>query len=262
MLHVTGIPAFQDNYLWLIDDGRHALIVDPGDAAPVLQRLQSRHLQLVAVLLTHHHADHIGGTETLLRHFDVPVYGPPDERIGSVSHVAREHDVVHVDALNFSFRVLDVPGHTATHIAYFHAADQQLDNALFCGDTLFAGGCGRLFEGTPEQMRQSLNKIAALPGDTAVYCAHEYTVANLRFALAVEPDNEALQTRMTDAESKRQQGLPTIPSRLHEELATNPFLRAHLPAVMQSAARQHGSPVTDVDLAFAVIREWKNHFRA
>ena len=256
-LRVLAIPAFEDNYFWLIHDGVNAAIVDPGDAAPVIAALAAHDLNLVAILLTHHHADHVGGVATLLQQWPVPVFGPRDEKIAGVSHALREGDVVIIASLGFECLVLDVPGHTAGHIAY-HA---PLHDWLFCGDTLFAGGCGRLFEGTPAQMAASLEKLAALPDQTAVFCAHEYTLSNLRFACVAEPHNQALCDRLVAAQALRDNGLPTVPSTIAIERATNPFLRWREPEIiaqLQSAGKLHNNAGVD---AFAALRLWKNSFR-
>lgn len=250
------MPAFNDNYLWLIHDGDSAAVVDPGDAAPILAVLERLQLKLVAILLTHHHADHVGGVTQLLQHFAVPVYGPENETITGVSQLLSQSDGVTVPELGLQFSVLEVPGHTLGHIAYL--APEQ--GWLFCGDTLFGGGCGRLFEGTPAQMRASLAKLAALPDPTQVYCAHEYTLANLRFALEVEPENAALISRFEREQVKRAQGLATVPSTIGLEKATNPFLRDQAPAIVRrliaSGRLQANTPAT----AFAALREWKNTF--
>lgn len=257
-LTVLAVPAFKDNYLWLIHDGAHAAAVDPGDAAPILDALQSHRLALTAILLTHHHADHIGGVGELLEHFPVPVIGPRNDGIAAVTQAVGEGDRVPVPGLDLELDVLEVPGHTLGHIAYVRKAGMHW---LFCGDTLFAGGCGRLFEGTPEQMTSSLGKLAALPQDTQVFCAHEYTLGNLRFAQAVEPGNAELRVRIGDESAKRKAGLPTVPSSIGLERATNPFLRYQEPEIvanLQRAGRlQRGAhPVQ----AFAALREWKNEF--
>lgn len=257
-LHVTAIAAFADNYLWLIHDQHHAVVVDPGDAAPVLAELAAQKLELVAILLTHHHADHAGGVPALLAHANVPVYGPAGEKIPGVTHPLAENDVVSLPVLDLQLSVLDVPGHTAGHIAY---VDHQRHN-LFCGDTLFAGGCGRLFEGTAAQMTVSLAKLAALPDETRVYCAHEYTVSNLQFALAAEPGNGDVTDRLAREKAKRARGEATVPSTIGLEKTSNPFLRYREAAVvkqLQNSGKLEGSePVA----AFAALREWKNNFRA
>lgn len=256
-LQVTAIPAFADNYLWLIHDGQHAAVVDPGDAAPVEAALASLNLTLDAILLTHHHADHAGGVAALLSQRKIPVYGPANERIAGVSMPLSEGQTVSLPTLGLSLSVLDVPGHTAGHIAY--VAEQQ--HWLFCGDTLFAGGCGRLFEGTPEQMTTSLQKFAVLPDDTAVYCAHEYTVSNLRFAVAAEPGNALLAQRLEHAQQRRARGESTVPSDIGTERQTNPFLRYREPAVVATLKKEGRLASDDPVAAFAALREWKNSFR-
>jgi hydroxyacylglutathione hydrolase len=257
-LAVLTVPAFQDNYLWLIHDGVNAAAVDPGDAGPILEALQNHKLALTAILLTHHHADHIGGVDGLLERYPVPVFGPRGENIAAVTQRLGEGDRVQVPGLDLELDVLDVPGHTKGHIAYVRRSGLHW---LFCGDTLFAGGCGRLFEGTPEQMVVSLSKLAALPEDTQVYCAHEYTMANLRFAQAVEPGNEALALRVQNEDAKRKGGLPTVPSSIGLELATNPFLRYQEPEVVASLAKAGKlQPGAHPVQAFAALREWKNVF--
>ncbi len=256
-LQVTAIPAFADNYLWLIHDGQHAAVVDPGDAAPVEAALASSSLKLDAILLTHHHADHAGGVAALLAGRNIPVYGPAKERIAGVSAPLSEGQQVTLPSLGLTLSVLDVPGHTAGHIAYV-AADQGW---LFCGDTLFAGGCGRLFEGTPEQMTSSLAKFAALPDATAVYCAHEYTVSNLRFAIAAEPDNRQLAERLEHEQQRRARGEATVPSTIGIEKQTNPFLRYREPGVLKALQAEGRLERNDPVAAFAALREWKNAFR-
>lgn len=258
-LMVLTIPAFHDNYLWLIHDGVHAAVVDPGDAQPIRDALAAHKLTLTAILLTHHHADHIGGVPCLLADAPVPVYGPRHDGIDALTQPLSEGDRVQVPGLDLELEVLDVPGHTRGHIAYVRRAPDT--NWLFCGDTLFAAGCGRLFEGTPEQMTGSLAKLAALPDDTLVFCAHEYTIANLRFAQAVEPENQAVQLRMVDASELRGTRLPTVPSTIGLERGTNPFLRYTEPGIMRSLVQagrlQEGA--TPVQ-AFAALRQWKNEF--
>jgi hydroxyacylglutathione hydrolase len=256
-LKVLPIPAFADNYLWLIHNGNHAAVVDPGDASPVLAALDAHRLSLVAILLTHHHADHVGGVPSLLQQFRVPVFGPLTEQIKNITAALAEGDCAVIPRLNLTLSVLDVPGHTRGHIAYV-AAEQGW---LFCGDTLFAGGCGRLFEGTPEQMIASLTKLAALPDSMQVYCAHEYTLSNLRFAREVEPSNEAIHARIRSEQTKRDQGDPTVPSTIGLEKLTNPFLRYRESAIVDSLVSAgrlaHPEPVA----AFAALREWKNSYR-
>jgi hydroxyacylglutathione hydrolase len=261
MLNVLAVPAFADNYLWLIHDGDHAAVVDPGDAAPILAALESHKLSLVAILLTHHHADHVGGVPELSERFKVPVFGPRSEAIATVTMPVAENDTVDVPRLSLSLSVLDVPGHTRGHIAYV-ARDQGW---VFCGDTLFAGGCGRLFEGTPEQMVASLAKLSALPDATKVYCAHEYTLSNLRFAREVEPGNADLIERIEREQAKRAQNLPTIPTTIAIEKATNPFLRYRSPEILHTLERSGkldaNVATTEPIAAFAALRTWKNSFR-
>jgi hydroxyacylglutathione hydrolase len=258
-LNVVAIPAFNDNYLWLIHDGANAAVVDPGAAAPILAALTALELTLTAILLTHHHADHIGGVDALLRHAAVPVFGPGSEPIAAITQPLAEGDRVALPGLALEFRVLDVPGHTSGHIAYVRATPGA--HWLFCGDTLFAGGCGRLFEGTPEQMAASLAKLAALPEDTSVYCAHEYTLANLRFATAVEPGNRRLAERVERESAKRAAGLPTVPSSIGLEKATNPFLRYREPEIIDHLVAAGKLAAGAAPLAaFAALRAWKNSF--
>lgn len=256
-LQVSAIPAFTDNYLWLIHDNQHAAVVDPGDATPVLAALEANNLKLDAILLTHHHADHVGGVEDLLQKFDIPVFGPASEKIPSITNKLRQGDQIELTTPHISFSVIDVPGHTAGHIAYFSAEHEW----LFCGDTLFAGGCGRLFEGTPAQMTASLAKLSALPDSSLVYCAHEYTLSNLRFALAAEPDNTALQQRFILAEQRRARGEATVPSLLGLEKSTNPFLRNQESRIIDQLIAQGRLHSRDPIEAFAALREWKNTFR-
>jgi len=258
-MNLLALPAFTDNYLWLLHDDHHAVVVDPGQAEPVLQALQKQGLQLQAILVTHHHADHVGGVNALRQVTGAAVYGPAREAIPApFTPLAQGH---RVNVLGLGFEVLDVPGHTAGHIAYFCP---QMDGAplLFCGDTLFSGGCGRLFEGTPAQMLDSLDRLAALPGDTRVCCTHEYTLSNLKFASAVEPGNAALLQYLSRCETLRAQGHPTLPSRIDLERNINPFLRTRESAVASAAAGF--APTTDTRDAVAVLaalRAWKNDFR-
>lgn len=257
MLSVITVPAFEDNYLWLIHNGAQAAVVDPGDAAPILAALAANDLSLVAILLTHHHADHIGGVPELLKRYHIPVYGPRHENIPHVTHPLSEGDIAIIAELDLAMSVLDAPGHTRGHITYYSASQHW----LFCGDTLFGGGCGRLFEGTPAQMASSLEKLAALPDETQVYCAHEYTLANLRFALEVEPGNQILALRMQVEQEKRRHGQPTIPSTIGQEKATNPFLRYAEPVIgkhLLAAGRVNTLEPLNV---FTALREWKNVYR-
>ena len=257
MLSVLTVPAFDDNYLWLIHDGIHAAAVDPGDAAPIFAALDTHRLSLVAILLTHHHSDHVGGVPDLLQRFAVPVFGPRHEAIADVTHTLAEGDIASVPELKLDLAVLDVPGHTRGHIAY--VARKQ--GWLFCGDTLFAGGCGRLFEGTPTQMAASLAKLAALPDDMAVYCAHEYTLSNLRFAREVDPENASLIARIQTEQTKRNRGQPTVPSTIGLEKSTNPFLRYRESAIAERLISVGRLANKDPIAVFTALREWKNSYR-
>lgn len=253
---VSPIPAFRDNYIWMIADKTRAVVIDPGDAAPVLAALKKRSLQLSAILLTHRHEDHIGGVADLLKKADVPVYGPRLDGIASVTHPVQEGDTITLFENGPQLAVLDVPGHTKGHIAYY----AQNEKWLFCGDMLFGAGCGRLFEGTPEQMLASLNKMAALPDDVQVFAGHEYTLSNLKFAREIEPGNEAITERTQKDLTKRNRGRPTLPSTIGIEKATNPFLRANRENVMQRLEElgllKNRTPVD----SFAAMREWKNTY--
>src|SRR5687768_2757510 len=251
-LNVVPVSAFKDNYIWTLRNASHAAVVDPGEAPPVLEFLEREGLRLAAILATHHHADHVGGIAEILAVHPVPVYGPKNEPIATLTRAVAEGDRVRIPELDVEFSVLDIPGHTRAHIAYYGAG------SLFCGDTLFACGCGRLFEGTADQMYASLQKLRALPDDTKVYCGHEYTLANIGFAKGVEPRNSALAARERRDRELRASGRPTLPSTLREEKATNPFLRCTEPAVVDSVNKYLGQRVSDPVRVFAAIREWKN----
>jgi hydroxyacylglutathione hydrolase len=256
MLDIVPVRAFKDNYVWTLRNATHAAVVDPGEARPVLDYLAREKLQLAAILATHHHADHVGGIQELLEQLRLPrgfpVFGPRGEPIATLTHPVGGGDAVKLAELAVEFSVLDIPGHTRAHIAYYGAG------SLFCGDTLFACGCGRLFEGTAEQMYASLDKLARLPDDTKVYCGHEYTLANIGFAKTVEPSNAALARREERDRRLREAGKPTLPSTLAEERETNPFLRCREPAVVDSVNKYLGSRVSDPVRVFAAIRDWKN----
>ncbi len=264
-MHLHPIPAFSDNYIWLLQNGQEALVVDPGEADSVLACLAERELQLRGILVTHHHADHVGGVQALHDATGAPVFAPATEWGGLSSHA--EHRVQggrHLSLLGLDWMVLDVPGHTAGHVAYVCPSvplvGQGPHPVLFCGDTLFSGGCGRLFEGTPAQMLASLDTLANLPDHTLVCCTHEYTLANLRFALAVEPHNPELQHWQAVCQGLRERQRPTLPCNLGRERQINPFLRVREPTV-RHAAQQH-APHAPGDVAtFATLREWKNQFK-
>ncbi|MGN1056977.1 MAG: hydroxyacylglutathione hydrolase [Comamonas sp.] len=257
-MKLLPLPAFSDNYIWLLHNGTQALVVDPGDAQPVLQALAAHGLQLQTILVTHHHNDHVGGVAALREATDAVVYGPAYERLPEP--VVRVEGGERLSVLGHEWQVIDVPGHTAGHIAWY-CPDAGGSPLLFCGDTLFSGGCGRIFEGTPEQMYASLQALAALPGNTRVACAHEYTMSNLKFALAVEPSNSDLLQYRADCEALRQQQHPTLPSTLAQERAINPFLRCDVTEVATSA--QSFAPQLDRHnpvSVLAALREWKNVF--
>lgn len=256
MLTVSAIPIFLDNYVWLLSDGTAAAVVDPGDAAPVIAALAQQNLQLTAVLVTHHHPDHVAGIAGLLRGQNIPVYGPRAEvaKIKTLTQLLDDGDSV--DVLGQKFQVMALPGHTLGHIAYY------APGVLFCGDTLFSAGCGRLFEGTPAQMQQSLSRLAALPGDTHVYCTHEYTLSNLAFAAAVEPANAAISAHIECVETLRAAQQPSLPTTLTQELQINPFLRAQHTDVFAAASRWSGNALhTDLEV-FTALRRWKDQFKA
>jgi hydroxyacylglutathione hydrolase len=257
-LNVRPVGAFSDNYIWLIDSPRvpgRIVAVDPGDAAPVIAELERRGASLAAILLTHHHADHIGGVPDLLRHGAVPVIGPDDTRIAQRTRTVRDGERCDLPELGLSFEILQIPGHTLSHIAFCG------HGALFCGDTLFSAGCGRMFEGTPKQMNASLTKLRNLPPQTQVFCGHEYTAANLRFALTVEPANRAALEYQGSVDRVRAQGNPTLPSTLGLEIQVNPFLRCDNPAVVRAAEVHAGQSLEEPAEVFGVLRAWKDQFR-
>jgi hydroxyacylglutathione hydrolase len=255
-MELVALPAFTDNYIWMWHDGARALVVDPGDAAVVVRSLAARRLQLAAILVTHHHADHVGGVDAVRAHLAGPVYGPARERIPQPYEALRGGD--RIEVLGLGLEVFDVPGHTAGHIAYLHRPDEGTPT-LFCGDTLFSAGCGRLFEGTPAQMHAWLSRLAALPGTTRVCCTHEYTLSNLRFARAVEPHNRDIVAHTAWCEDERSRGRATLPSTIDREGSINPFLRCTEPEVVASAGA-HGASSREPVAVFAALREWKNRF--
>ena len=257
-MKLIPLPAFTDNYIWLLHNDRHALVVDPGDAAVVLDWLaQHPTVQLDTILVTHHHADHTAGLAELAEKTGAQIHGPVMEVLPTPQHGVQENERLAWHGLDW--QVLDVPGHTAGHIAFWAEVPWQAP-ILFCGDTLFSGGCGRLFEGTPAQMLQSLDKLAALPAHTRVCAAHEYTLSNLKFARAVDPDNAALNTYHRACVHLREQGLPTLPVSLSNEQAINPFLRSRSSAVSAAVKQRDPLAVDDVT-TFAALRAWKNEFK-
>ncbi|WP_313116606.1 hydroxyacylglutathione hydrolase [Ectopseudomonas guguanensis] len=257
MIQIDALPAFNDNYIWLLQDAgsKRCAVVDPGDAAPVQAWLEAHpDWQLSDILITHHHFDHVGGVETLKNATGARVAGPATEKIPARDLDLNDNDTI--DVLGLRFQIIAVPGHTLGHIAYYHAGQ----NLLLCGDTLFAGGCGRLFEGTPQQMHRSLSRLAALPANTRVYCTHEYTLSNLRFAHAVEPDNVRLDERLAEVTRWRAEGRISLPSTLELELATNPFLRTGEPSIIAAVQARDGDQVTEPSAVFASLRAWKDSF--
>jgi hydroxyacylglutathione hydrolase len=253
---VIPLRAFSDNYIWTIRDATHAIVVDPGDAKPVLAYLAAEKLTLAAIVITHHHADHIGGVKELIAGRDIPVYGPHDPRVPDATSRLADGESIILPHFGIRLDVMEVPGHTSSHIAYYGADD----DLLFCGDTLFAAGCGRLFEGTPAQMHASLGKFMRLPDCTRVYCTHEYTLSNIRFARAADPANSALIDWEARAKAMREVDVPTVPTTIGLERATNPFVRCNEPGVIATASQRAGKPLADAVSVLAAIREWKNGF--
>lgn len=253
-MHIHALPAFEDNYIWLIANQQHCIVVDPGEAQVVVDYLEQHQLNLCAILVTHHHYDHTGGVAQLQNLTDCDVYGPGRENIDGVTHVVNDGDKVHIQQLDLVFDVFACPGHTLDHIAFYTKP------WLFCGDTLFSAGCGRMFEGKPKQFLHSLKYLSALPDNTEVYCAHEYTEANLRFAATVEPDNERIATHQKWAAVQRNRGASTLPSQLALERAINPFLRCHTQSVKDAAQQRARTSLNDESEVFACIRHWKDTF--
>jgi len=256
MIKVSPIKAFSDNYIWLLEntENKECAVVDPGDAAPVLPYLKAHQLSLSDILLTHHHHDHVGGVEALCKAFSPTVYGPRNENLPQCDIPLGENDEITLAALDLTFKVFEIPGHTLGHIAYIG------ESGLFCGDTLFLAGCGRLFEGTPAQMLGSLSKLANLPESTLVYCAHEYTETNLEFAKTLEPDNKDLVARLDEVKKLRAQNKPTIPATLEIEMRTNPFLRCDKASLQKAVSKIAGNTLTDPLEVFTIIRKLKDAF--
>ncbi len=251
---IVPVSAFRDNYIWALCQGSRCVVVDPGEAGPVEAFLEAGGLTLSAILLTHRHADHQGGVAELIRDRSIEVFGPASPEMPLVTRRVADEQVFEIESFAGAFRVLSVPGHTEEHIAFLH------EGTLFCGDTLFAGGCGRLLGGTAAELHASLERLARLPADTRVFCAHEYTLSNLRFALAVEPENPALIARQAACIALRDEGQPTLPSRIAEELATNPFLRCNDPSLRAALASRLGFEPADALAAFIELRRWKDVF--
>lgn len=253
---VDAIPALQDNYIWAIIDtaSNHVIIVDPGEAAPVIHYLDKHSAALHSIFITHHHWDHTNGVGELVDLYSVPVYGSNQSTINDITH--RLNDGDNIDLLGLSFKVITIPGHTLDHIAYYG------NGMLFCGDTLFSAGCGRLFEGEAAQLYHSLQRMAALPNETKVYCAHEYTQNNLLFAKTVEPDNEDVKNRLKEVINLRNKKLPTLPSTLAIEKLSNPFLRCHSPTIIKNVIAHAGHSLTSELEVFAQLRQWKDSFVA
>ena len=263
---IVPLRAFSDNYIWTLRDATHAIVVDPGDAQPVLAYLAAEKLELAAIIITHHHNDHIGGVKELIANRAtaipaIPVYGPHDPRVPDATQRLAEGASITLPHFGLTLSVMEVPGHTSSHIAYYGAESATAGGGLlFCGDTLFAAGCGRLFEGTPAQMHDSLGKFMRLPDTTRVYCTHEYTLSNIRFARAAEPANVALQEWEARAKALREADTPTVPTTIGLEKATNPFVRCNAAGIIASASQRAGKPLADPVSVLGSIREWKNNF--
>lgn len=253
---IFPVRAFQDNYIWTIHNDQYAIVVDPGDAEPVCNFLDEHNLRLLAILVTHHHRDHTGGIKDMTGLYNTPVYGPRREKIPCITHPLGEGDVVEFPELACKFNVIDIPGHTAGHIAYLW------NGGMFCGDTLFTCGCGKIFEGTPEQLHNSLKRLASVPDDTLVYCTHEYTEYNTPFAAICEPSNAALKQWIIDAEALRSQNKPTVPTTMQHEKATNPFLRCTEPEIIRNIELKTGIklPPNNEQAVFTAMRQWRDQF--
>lgn len=269
---VTAISAFSDNYIWAISaiDNDNVILVDPGDASVCIDYITKNKLNLIAILITHHHNDHTGGIESLINFYQqqtkntkpLDIYGPKNEKIPFCNHPLAHHDSVNFNELNLSLKVIELPGHTLGHIAYVNKDNNESNpnNMLFCGDTLFSGGCGRLFEGSAEQMATSLHKLSTLATNTQVYCAHEYTLANLKFALTIEPNNKLLQDYYQHVSSLREQNIASIPTSIAKEKQINPFLRAASAEIKKSAQTYTNKTLTNELEVFTAIRQWKDNF--
>ena len=255
-MHIHTIPAFEDNYIWLLVDGNHAAVIDPGQADPVINYLENHQLNLTAILLTHHHYDHIDGAKELQERYACPIYGAKMHEIDTLAQ--SEGDIIDLDAHGLGqWQIIATPGHTLDHLAYFSPSSPPV---LFCGDTLFGAGCGKLFEGTAAQMQSSMEKIRVLPDATLIYCGHEYTEDNLRFATLAEPNNDAIQQRIATSRAQRKHGEPTVPSTLSLEKATNPFLRWDQSELRRNTEHHTQSSIDTSAEMFAAVRAWKDEF--
>ena len=254
MINIEPIKAFSDNYIWLLTTNEGSIVIDPGESVNLLKIIKEKNLNLKAILITHHHFDHTGGIEEILADKSIDVYGP-NNNIDTIN--IKVSNQSKISLLGIEFEVIEIPGHTLDHIAYYAKNDGY--PILFCGDTLFAGGCGRVFEGTFEQMHESLSTLKKLPLNTKIYCGHEYTESNLRFAKSVEPLNQAIISRYNDVVKLNKQGIPTLPSTIEIELETNPFLRVGLKSIQQEISKKFNTPKNDKDI-FAAIRQWKDNF--
>lgn len=255
LMQIIPIPSLKDNYIWAIIENTQAIIVDPGEATPVLTFLKQQKLSLLAILITHHHWDHTNGIADILKEYPVPVYGPAHENIPDMTHPLTATTALRIAGFPHNITVFDIPGHTSQHIAYY------IQDALFCGDTLFAAGCGRLFEGTANEMMASLQTITALPDNTRLYCAHEYTLNNLRFAQHVEPDNQQITMRIQHVAELRRNHLPSLPSTISEEKATNPFLRCDSKELKKNVEKHVGINLNDTLAVFTALRKWKDGYK-
>jgi len=255
-MHIESLPVFSDNYIWLLvnDENKNVVAVDPGDAKTLANFLIKQNFKLTDILITHHHADHIGGVLDLRKHNSLNVYGPIDETIPGVTHPLQDNQEVHLKSIDIIFKILLIPGHTRGHIAYYNSQHK----ILFCGDTLFSAGCGRIFEGTPQQMYESLQKINSLPDDTLIYCTHEYTLSNLKFALSVEPDNIHIKNKIDVVKDKLAKNLPSLPSKLSDERKFNPFLRCDELIIRKSLENIFNEQLNDNLQTFTYLRKLKD----
>ena len=252
MIKIESIEAFTDNYIWLVTTNEGSIVIDPGESSKTINFIKDNQLNLKAILITHHHFDHTGGINEILSHFPVDVFGPFNNGIKNVNKKLKDGDKINI--IGIEFKIIEIPGHTLDHIAFYSESEE----AIFCGDTLFVGGCGRVFEGNPPQMRSSLEKLRCLPPQTRIFCAHEYTLANLRFAQQVEPDNKRLEVFLGECEEKRRANVPTVPSLLGDECEYNPFLRWDSSSVQATLKQLGRLQDNSHDGVFTAVREWKN----